>query len=34
LIRSTLPSLSSQEVDLQINAFSNLLNQLELIYIP
>ena len=34
LIRSTLPSLSSQEVDLQMNALSDLLNRLELLHVP
>ncbi|HQW54265.1 MAG TPA: DUF2063 domain-containing protein, partial [Acinetobacter sp.] len=34
LIRSTLPSLSSQVVDLQMNALSDLLSRLELIHVP
>ena len=34
LISSTLPSLSSQEVDLQMNALSDLLSRLELIHVP
>ena len=34
LMSSTLVDLTAQEIDLQINALSNLLSRLELIYIP